>query len=351
MKYTIPSSVKDFRCKAGECQDNCCIGWEIDIDPDTANHYRKISGEFGKKLQKNILFEEISCFKLDSKERCPFLNSKNLCEIIINLGEEHLCQICRDHPRYFEWFEDLKEGGVGLCCEKAAEMIISSEDHSFVTVTSDEKSEAEYDHKLFDFMFDSRKKIMDHINRSDISLSAKISSVLDFCENIQTRCDNGDYKVPDISCSSPSERSDIRDMLSYIGKMEPINSEWPERIHNLTCSLSKIADFTSKNTLPTEAELYLSNIFNYFIWRHFMKGVFDGEFLSRVKFAASGTAVIFLMFCDLYMRGEFSPEKCACAAKDFSKEIEYCEENLNNFLDDTYEFDFLTSEKIKGLFF
>lgn len=32
MKCTYPKYYKDFKCTAESCSDNCCIGWEIDID-------------------------------------------------------------------------------------------------------------------------------------------------------------------------------------------------------------------------------------------------------------------------------------------------------------------------------
>ena len=30
-----PSYYRQFRCIGSDCTDNCCIGWEIDIDPET----------------------------------------------------------------------------------------------------------------------------------------------------------------------------------------------------------------------------------------------------------------------------------------------------------------------------
>ena len=39
-----------FKCKADKCTDNCCIGWEIDIDENTDNLYKNINRDFGKYL-------------------------------------------------------------------------------------------------------------------------------------------------------------------------------------------------------------------------------------------------------------------------------------------------------------
>lgn len=40
MKQLIPHFYPNFACIASRCSDSCCIGWEIDIDPDTADYYR-----------------------------------------------------------------------------------------------------------------------------------------------------------------------------------------------------------------------------------------------------------------------------------------------------------------------
>ena len=111
MLLKMPSYCKNFRCIADKCTDNCCIGWEIDIDTSSAEYYKTVNGSFGEKLKNNITESPAPSFILCG-ERCPFLNKQNLCDIIINLGEDKLCQICRDHPRYFEWFSNIKEGGI-----------------------------------------------------------------------------------------------------------------------------------------------------------------------------------------------------------------------------------------------
>ncbi|MCB6611184.1 flagellin lysine-N-methylase [[Clostridium] symbiosum] len=153
-----PDYFDRFRCTASACSDNCCIGWEIDIDEKTAGRYKNVSGELGKKLREMISWpggEEIQAEEVQAggslsgrkspsdkepphfilqEERCPFLDRDNLCELIRKLGEESLCDICREHPRYYEWFDGLTEKGVGLCCEAAAGLILeSSKKAEFVT--------------------------------------------------------------------------------------------------------------------------------------------------------------------------------------------------------------------------
>ena len=45
-----PSYYKDFRCIASDCTENCCIGWEIDVDEDTLAYYKSIGSDFSRRL-------------------------------------------------------------------------------------------------------------------------------------------------------------------------------------------------------------------------------------------------------------------------------------------------------------
>lgn len=87
MKTFVPDYYNDFKCLAGDCKHSCCIGWEIDIDADTLEYYNSVEGDFGKRLKNNISHnEDTAFFAMDSCGRCPFLNEKGLCDIMLNLG-------------------------------------------------------------------------------------------------------------------------------------------------------------------------------------------------------------------------------------------------------------------------
>ena len=128
MKLRKPDYYDRFKCIAGACKDSCCIGWEIDVDEERLEEYRNVTGELGERLKQCIDWEEGHFILQGKEERCPFLNRENLCDLIIGLGEESLCEICREHPRYYEWYEGLTEVGVGLCCEEASRLVLECEE-------------------------------------------------------------------------------------------------------------------------------------------------------------------------------------------------------------------------------
>ena len=127
MKILVPDTYPGFKCIADACRHSCCVGWEIDIDPDTLHRYQEMSGSLGRKLNQCISLSDEPHFILTEEEKCPFLTETNLCEIILQAGDTALCQICADHPRFRNYWSDRIEMGLGLACEEAGRLILSAD--------------------------------------------------------------------------------------------------------------------------------------------------------------------------------------------------------------------------------
>lgn len=336
MIFRKPSYYNKFKCLADKCSDNCCIGWEIDVDALTLEKYMNVYGEFGKRLKQNI---SDGSFVLTEKERCPFLNSKNLCDIYTKLGEDNLCQICTDHPRFYEWFGNIKEGGIGLCCEAAAKLIIS-EDFSLTESIISEDESAYPDELLFDFLNDARQVIIEHL-RIDSDFTDLIGCLICFAEELQFCIDNEDYTIPEWKNALVSRYPDIKSILDIFTELEPIDENWIPYIYDSMKFADSFKGYNSQN------EIYLRRIAIYFIYRYFLKGVFDGEILSKVKLAVLSTWVnAYLWEC----KADSDFENMVIIAKNYSKEIEYCTENLETLYDAFYTEKCLSSDFLFGLF-
>lgn len=119
MQNAYPDYYPLFHCSAGRCRHNCCIGWEIDVDGDSLAAYDQIGGEMGERLHKCIdRSGEMPHFLLGEQERCPFLNGKNLCDLILYGGEGMLCQICSDHPRYRSFFRSARRSALASAARR-----------------------------------------------------------------------------------------------------------------------------------------------------------------------------------------------------------------------------------------
>lgn len=128
MQILAPSYYKKFKCIADRCTHSCCVGWEIDVDPDTLAKYKLLQGEMGECVRTSIAEEGGGAhFVLGANDRCPHLDKRGLCNIIKALGEEYLCEICREHPRFYNRVAGQLECGLGASCEAAAALILSED--------------------------------------------------------------------------------------------------------------------------------------------------------------------------------------------------------------------------------
>ena len=119
-----PDFYDRFRCLASACGHSCCRGWEIDVDDRSVGFYRTLDDDLGRALTA-ALFEDGDGwhFRLDGRERCPFLREDGLCRLICELGEGALCDICALHPRFFEEHGEHELWGLGLSCEAVSELL------------------------------------------------------------------------------------------------------------------------------------------------------------------------------------------------------------------------------------
>jgi len=177
MTIVTPDYYKKFKCIASECKHSCCIGWEIDIDDVTLQKYNNLKCDFGARLQDNIDFKKSPHFKLDVNERCPFLNREGLCDIITNLGEDMLCQICNDHPRFRNFYSDYEEVGLGLCCEAAAKLILTQKGKVTLDIPLAAKLHiVNFRQKLFEILQNRSLPIEERVNNMIKAVDAKFNA-------------------------------------------------------------------------------------------------------------------------------------------------------------------------------
>ncbi len=346
-----PDYYDRFQCIAGDCSDSCCIGWEIDVDEERQAEYRRVTGELGNRLKTCIDWEEGHFILQGKEERCPFLNQENLCDLIIGLGEGSLCEICREHPRYYEWYDGLTEAGVGLCCEAAARLILEHEEKAgFVEEEElddlpDIKEENE-DAELISVLMKARETAFAVLQDRKQSVWQRLKQFLTYVEELQDALDFGN--LDEIGESAEYyrevifEESDTEDqdkisayetIVSYCEKLEPIDEIWPTRLEYLRDKLKDGSMFceAEKNMLVEmqERDYEYEHLTVYFVYRYFMKCRTDGDIYSRGCLTAFCILLIRLLDVAKYIEtGSLSKEDRILNAKDCSKEIEYSEANL-----------------------
>ena len=124
--FVKPDFFDSFRCIASDCAHTCCAGWEIAVDPDKVALYDQLLDESEKR---RLLPAPDGALLCREGGRCGFLRDNGLCDLIIRRGEDALCDICREHPRFYSYSENgnIREGGQGICCEAAAKLWLSGD--------------------------------------------------------------------------------------------------------------------------------------------------------------------------------------------------------------------------------
>lgn len=135
-----PDYMRQFKCIGNDCKDNCCHGWNIDIDKKTFKNYRKIdrNNPMKKMINKNVILNkeiktdnQYAQITLNSTGNCPFLNEKGLCEIYINCGESHLSRICNQYPRIVNSVDNCIEKSCQISCPEVAKLLFNEDLMSF----------------------------------------------------------------------------------------------------------------------------------------------------------------------------------------------------------------------------
>ena len=307
MKTFVPNYYKDFKCIAQKCRHNCCIGWEIDIDEETLLKYENRKGKFSRKLKQGIEHnEDCACFRLDGKGRCVFLNEKNLCDIILNLGEESLCQICSDHPRFRNYYSDRIEMGLGLCCEEAGRIILEQDIPFSLVLLSDDGDKDETDDTEFRKY---KENIFEMLNGNKLTLNEKINIFSSYCE----------YEIPELS---KNERIDL--FLS----LERLDDKWSAVLNQL-----KGTDI-SDVIIPEKYDKHFENIIKYFTYRHITtKNDTEMIFfiLTSYRMIENLCKMHIKNYCDLTIDDII--EYCRL----YSSEIEYSDENIEKIIECLYK--------------
>lgn len=311
MKWVAPEYYTKFQCIADKCRHSCCIGWVIDVDEDTLAYYHSIEGAFGERLQRGIDADgETAHFIMGEGERCPFLNQTGLCDIITELGEESLCQICTDHPRFRNFYADRTEIGLGLCCEAAGALILKQEEKMKLVVLGedDEPEEADDADKS---LLDWREELISLAQNREMSIRERAENILKAAE----------MKLP--------ARTDAEWADSFLA-LERLEEDWTIRLQEW-----KETDISAAPTLDTqEWETAFEQLLVYFLYRQLPLALDDGEYEGRVAFAVLSYWVIYRL-CQVHavLHGGIDLDALVEIARQYSAEVEYSDENTEAVLD------------------
>ncbi|SIO45587.1 flagellin lysine-N-methylase [Fibrobacter sp. UWB11] len=344
MLLRVPDFYDSFHCIAGKCTDTCCVGWEIDIDDESAKRYAKIKGPFGEKLRENI---EDGHFKLSPGDRCPFLRQDGLCDMICHLGEDSLCDICREHPRFVEVYGDIMEKGIGLCCEEGVRLLLESKSTAtspiaFVEREIDDEPDDIPDDALEarDAIFEERNHLFKILADHSKPLNERLIELLDFAvetsgfEDFEQSFNSNPTESTDSASNTKISNNILGSWIEVLSKGESYGPAWDSAYKELLQSSTgmSVGLFTDSDG---------EKIIAYLLFRYYEKSLFDGNSLTKVEFAIYFWIIVqklgpFLTKIDaiklLSKQTEYSEEIMGILEEEFMENPLFSPENFKRIL-------------------
>ena len=361
MKIGVPEYFKDFKCIASKCEDTCCAGWGIVIDDVTYDRYKNVQGKFGERLRSEIVHEAGENIFVLKGNNCPFLNKEKTCDIYINIGEENLCYTCQQYPRYTEEFGSLREIGISLSCPEAARIMLNNDKKVTFELSENEEVVSSYNDinaQLFIELLQSRNIVMDMLQDRDIDLRKRVALALLFVDEIQEKIDESEIKEIKYVREKYSDKFFLEELLEKLEEYKDNEGIKYDNIQEYFNVFRDLKHITPNDPLglndalryfwqaDEDEELYIlkhkqfveyyedkiykfENILVYFVFRYFMKAVFDYDALAKIKTAIISYMMIRELAVVRYIENnEFTDEDMVDIAHTYSKDIEHLEENI-----------------------
>ena len=367
MLYTFPDYYKEFHCTADRCEDTCCAGWQIVIDPGAQKYYRgmlrenrrgrkrkRIAPDFAGRLKKGIDWKN-GIFYQNEEKRCAFLNDRNLCDLYTNLGEKSLCRTCRRYPRHVEEFENVREVTLSVSCPEVAGLLMNRQAPvTFFSVERDGEEEYDdFDPFLYSLLEDGREALYEILQDRSRPVACRMSRALNLAGELQ-RCVDEDalfsgqevleaYRTaqetaPLRHLKSPFDFS--RKMTGLIYQLERLRDDWENFLRESMYLLYGKGEAEYRRIRTefirwmeehrTGYEICQEQLLVYFISAYFCGAVYDGRIVKKVRMAVVSVFLLqeFWMACWLKNGKILNTQDMAEIVYRYSRELEHSDENL-----------------------
>lgn len=322
MKVLKPFYYDDFKCIGGQCIDNCCSNnWTIDIDEKTYKKYKKLKGDWGKRINSNISRNRskgkenhFRYGKINLKNgKCELLTEEGLCTLHRDLGEKYLCMTCKIYPREVKKYGEIYEKNLSLSCPEVARYLVKNnnvfsfnmDDETLTEIEREVVSYGDDNKRLYSLIWDSRNLAIEILQFKEISLWKRIVFLKMLTDKAQNIIKNSNYsEYEEILNIFRSQITDINvinslDNISAIPavKVKFIQSVLQarknigisnEKFNNLIDEYNELVknDDENKDTFELviekekEFNIYLKeyqdifeNLLVYLVYKHFMNAV------------------------------------------------------------------------------
>lgn len=357
------SCFASFRCIADACPDTCCAGWEVDLDEAAYKKYRSMPGPLGQELRSKIKEEDGYTFFEMEQGRCPFLNDRNLCRLILETGEDCLSTTCREHPRFWADYGELREICLAVSCPEAARLLFVLPFEIAETCTDEPPEEPlnEFDRHILKLLLEYRQGLfsISHCHRPFgqrlglIWMSAEQEQEqLELAERLGPPRQEPWSVIGTFTCQSEASPGETEANLQKYYESLPAPQWMPDlkpflrEMLNMEFTRSQLKTMLEELLNKEETQLlsplddpayapFGEKLLCYFLYRYVPRALWHLEVLDKVRFCVLSAAAVLALTAVL----EGTPlQQITEAAVIFSREVEHSDENLDRLLELAYTF-------------
>jgi len=132
----IPEYMETFTCIGGDCEDTCCVGFRVELDRKTYEHYKTLEDDdlqadieaFVRPLDEQQTEKRFGYIEKQEDGRCSFMNETNLCKLHLRHGSDALGIICHTYPRIVNIVDDTPEQSASISCPEIARLALLNKD-------------------------------------------------------------------------------------------------------------------------------------------------------------------------------------------------------------------------------
>lgn len=327
MILRIPAYFDQFCCIAGSCPDSCCKEWSVQVDEAAAVCYRSLPGPLGDRLRQVLTDEDGETVMTIENGRCPMWRQDGLCRIQTELGEEALCQVCRDFPRLRHDYGDFMELGLELSCPEAARIILSAAPCAPISQEVPGGEEPEYDPEAMEILLRTRKTMLSILADTSRSVPETLALALLYGYQAQGELDGAEELPFDPDSALAEVEAFAKAMVptelpGFFQELEILTEEWRQRLRSPVPG-------------PWQEEYRL--LARYFVERYWLQAVSDYDLYSRAKFILVSCLLIRQLGGELVQTAQL-----------YSKEIENNTDNVEAILEAAYTHPAFTDDKLLG---
>jgi len=375
MRYYYPDYFNRFTCVGGmECPDSCCHIWQITVDKKTLKKYRKVQGALGRRMREKIDQKTGNIEPRGDENRCEFLNDDNLCDIVLELGEDYLCHTCHTHPRHEEVYYNVRERSLAITCPIACKELLMREEPVVIESEEDNKKDRfdrYFDAPLFRQLLYVRDGMLALAQRRDIYIFKRMSLLLGMAHDIERRIRKRQarsrvfplhheftsvekdeikrivYTYSDVSAYSHmarhiipediSVKKAVTDMFFALCTMEPLKDTWIpyiQSIINIRMQMEEEEYINCQKEFKEEiTDIQLEQLLFYFVYLYCCSATYDRMLLAKIKMAVANTIIIRELWFMKWLEDDrvLTEDAQAEMAHWFVREVENSDENLEQW--------------------